>query len=273
MTGAFEVLFRIFTTVILLLFLTFPVYAQTISGNVRQDELLDKKSVVIDSATEKPIKGAKIYIPNYDFHTTTDKEGRFELNANIENKAILQIEKDGYRPFSLTVDKMITEKPLRLGLQKTNAADVFVDAGVYHLGDDVYSQNSANCRQFKAKPIGPFYSKNIKLGKIDSDKQAIIVFGSVIGLDTKMAKELGQNAIVSVYSSPVEIFFNGQKIGELNINGDNQQIAIPNMLLKHTNELTVRTGKNLFQYNYTDYDDMEFANLRIEIVDKVFANK
>ena len=102
------------------------------------------------------------------------------------------------------------------------------------------------------------------------NKQAVIVFGSVIGLDTKLAKELGQNAIVSVYSSPVEIIFNGQKIGELNMNGDNQQIVIPNGLIKGNNDLTIRTGKNLFQYNYIDYDDMEFANLRIEIRDKVF---
>ena len=148
-----------------------------------------------------------------------------------------------------------------------------MDSGVYHLGDDVYSSNSANCYQFKAKPIGPFYSKRIKINKPSNGKQAVLVFGSVIGLDTKLAKELGQNAIVSVYSSPVEIIFNGQKIGELNMNGDNQQIVIPNSLIRMNNDLTIRTGKNLFQYNYIDYDDMEFANLRIEIRDKVFANK
>ena len=99
------------------------------------------------------------------------------------------------------------------------------------------------------------------------------MFGSVIGLDTKRAKELGKNAIVSVYSSHAEIIFNGQKIGELNMNGDNQQIVIPNMLLRPKNELTVRTGRNLFQHKYIDYDDIEFANLRVEFKDKVFANK
>ena len=255
------------------LFFILTTYAETISGNVREDNILNKKSIIIDSETEKAVEGAKIYLPNYGFGTTTDNEGKFELNANISDKAILQVEKEGYRPFSITVDKSITERPLKLGIEKIKASDIFVDTGIYHLGDDVYSSNSANCRQFKAKPMGPFYSKVIKMNKTDNTKQAVIIFGSVIGLDTKLAKELGQNAIVSVYSSPVEIIFNGQKIGELNMNGDNQQIIIPNRLIKGNNELTVKTGKNLFQYNYIDYDDMEFANLRIEIRDKVFANK
>ena len=91
------------------------------------------------------------------------------------------------------------------------------------------------------KPIGPFYSKIISIPNTDTNKQAVIVLGSVIGLDTKLAKELGQNAILSVYSSPLEIIFNGQKIGELNMNGDNQQIIIPNILLKPKNELIIRT--------------------------------
>lgn len=261
--------------ILLFLFFLIPSFslAETISGNVREDNFLNKKSIIIDSETEKAIEGAKVYLPNYGFTTSTDKKGRFELNANIQDKAILQVEKEGYRPFSITVDKSITERPLKLGIQKLNASDIFVDTGVFHLGDDVYSPNSANCYQFKARPIGPYYTKKIKISKPASNKQAVIVFGSVIGLDTKLAKELGQNAIVSVYSSPVEIIFNGQKIGELNMNGDNQQIVIPNGLIRNNNDLTIRTGKNLFQYNYIDYDDMEFANLRIEIRDKVFANK
>ena len=243
--------------ILLFLFFLIPSFslAETISGNVREDNFLNKKSIIIDSETEKAIEGAKVYLPNYGFSTSTDSKGRFELNANIQDKAILQVEKDGYRPFSITVDKSITERPLKLGIEKLNASDIFVDSGVFHLGDDVYSSNSANCRQFKAKPIGPYYSKKIKINKLLPNKQAVIVFGS---------------AIVSVYSSPVEIIFNGQKIGELNMNGDNQQIVIPNGLIKGNNDLTIRTGKNLFQYNYIDYDDMEFANLRIEIRDKVF---
>lgn len=99
-------------------------------------------------------------------------------------------------------------------------------------------------------------------------EDAVIVIGSVIGLDTKLAKEMGQNRIASVYSSPAEVFFNGQKIGELNINGDNQEIVIPKNLIHMTNEVTIRTGKNLFQHAYVDYDDIELANIRVETRDK-----
>ena len=88
-----------------------------------------------------------------------------------------------------------------------------------------------------------------------------------------MAKKLGQNRIMSVYSSPTEVFFNGKKISELTINGDNQEIEIPTSLITGTDEITIKTGKNLFQRNYTDYDDMEFINIRVEYKEKsLFAN-
>ena len=66
-------------------------FAETISGNVREDNFLNKKSVIIDSETEKAIEGAKVYLPNYGFSTSTDNKGRFELNANIQDKAILKV--------------------------------------------------------------------------------------------------------------------------------------------------------------------------------------
>ncbi len=268
--GEYVLYIRTLLSVVLALF-CMPAFCETISGNVRQDDILNNKNSVVDSKTEKPVQGAKIYIPNYNFETVTDSDGRFELKADIQDKAILQIEKEGYRPFSLTVDKFINEKPLKLGIEKSNTADIFIDKGIYHLGDDIYSTTSANCSQFKVKPFGPFYSKTINLKKPDSSKQAVIVFGSIIGLDTKLAKELGQNAIVSVYSSPFEVIFNGQKIAELNLNGDNQQVVIPPSLIRPSNILTLKTGRNLFQFKYVDYDDMEFANLRIEYQDKLFA--
>ena len=56
--------------------------------------------------------------------------------------------------------------------------------------------------------------------------------------------------------------------GKLNINGDNQEILIPRNLIKRDNEVTVRTGKNLFQHAYIDYDDIELTNIRIETRDK-----
>ena len=103
--------------------------------------------------------------------------------------------------------------------------------------------------------------------------EVVLVIGTVIGLDTRLAKEMGQNRITHVYSSPAEVIFNGQKIGELAINGDNQEILIPKNLIQPDNEVTIRTGKNLFQHAYIDYDDIELANLRIETRDRqMYAN-
>ena len=69
------------------------------------------------------------------------------------------------------------------------------------------------------------------------------------------------------------IVVNGKKISELTINGDNQEIEIPTSLITGSDEITIKTGKNLFQKDYTDYDDIEFMNIRIEYREKsLFAN-
>jgi hypothetical protein len=61
-----------------------------------------------------------------------------------------------------------------------------------------------------------------------------------------------------------KFFFNGNKISEIQINGDGQKIRIPHNLIKKINEVTIKTGRNLMQTSYIDYDDIEFMNLIIE---------
>ena len=92
------------------------------------------------------------------------------------------------------------------------------------------------------------------------------MIGSIIGIDTLMARSVRQNAIVNSFSSPPEVFFNGAKIAEIQLNGDGQRIMIPNRLLKpaQMNEITIRTGRNMKQTAYIDYDDIEFMNLSIQ---------
>ena len=89
------------------------------------------------------------------------------------------------------------------------------------------------------------------------------VIGSIIGIDTLMARSMGQNKIVNSYASPPEIYFNGSKIAEIQLNGDNQKIKIPNNLIRanQPNEVTIKAGRNLMQTAYIDYDDIEIANL------------
>ena len=93
-----------------------------------------------------------------------------------------------------------------------------------------------------------------------------LVIGSIIGIDTAMARAMKQNSIQNSFASPPEVFFNGTKIAEIQLNGDNQKIRLPNNLIRpdQSNEITIKTGKNLMQRNYIDYDDIELMNLSIQ---------
>ena len=239
--------------------------AQTLQGKIKHDNKLDSKNKVVNSQTQEPISGAKVSIPTLGYSTTTDNQGEFEFSNQISGKNILSIEKEGYRPFSLTIDKNMMQNPLKLGLQEAGAGDITIESSVCHLGDDVYSNTSANSSEFRGKSVGAFFSKKFSANQVKPNEQAILIIGSVIGLDTKLAKELGQNKIASVYSSPTEIYFNNHKIGELKLNGDNQEILIPPQLLKNSNEITIKTGRNLFQHAYLDLDDIEITSIRLEI--------
>jgi hypothetical protein len=81
-----------------------------------------------------------------------------------------------------------------------------------------------------------------------------------------MAKTMGQNRITHSYSSPVEVFFNGSKISEIHLNGDSQRVKLPRNLIRpdNMNEITIKTGKNLMQTAYVDYDDVEVANISVQ---------
>ena len=137
---------------------------------------------------------------------------------------------------------------------------------MFHLGDDNFSEASANSAEFKGKAIGPFYSKTFMMAANAFSRKNYLVIGSIIGIDTLMARSLRQNSIVNSYASPPEVYFNGTKIAEIQLNGDGQRIRLPNNLVKsgQMNEITIRTGRNLKQTAYIDYDDIEFMNLSIE---------
>ena len=132
----------------------------------------------------------------------------------------------------------------------------------------MYSNNSANSSDFRLNANGHYLSKTFSKPKFSAKQDVTIKIGTIIGLDTKKAKQYNQNRIAKVYSSPSEIFVNGQKIAKLELNGDNLEIIIPKSILKENNELVIKAGKNLFQTSYTDYDDIELANLRIEVKEK-----
>lgn len=250
---------------IVVLTFTNPVFATTVSGGVTAVGAAGSNRIV-DSATNQPIANAKITIPKEQYKTFTDDNGAFRLGTAVEGKTIMSVEKEGYRPFSLTIDDKVAAKPIVVGIQKSNVEDIKLETQIMHIGDDNYSKSSANSGDFKIKSIGPFYSKTFQMAAEALTKNNFLVIGSIIGIDSAMARAMGQNNVKNSFASPPEVFFNGNKIAEIHLNGDGQKIKLPNNLIKagQPNEITIRTGKNLMQTAYIDYDDIEIMNLSVE---------
>lgn len=236
------------------------------TGSVEKQDEKAKPNRVVDAKNGMPIPAAKIRIPSKQYTTQTAPDGSFQLQADINAPTIMSVEKEGYKPFSLTMDQLAVAKPIVIGIEKSNPADIIIEQNLLHLGDDNFSANSANADEFKAPSKGPFFTKQFKIPMPKANENAYFVIGSVIGIDTKMAIDLGQSRVTTAYASPPEIFFNNNKIAELKINGDHQEIKLPKNLIRpnQMNEITVKAGRNLFQTNYVDYDDIELINLSIE---------
>jgi len=241
--------------------------AGVISGKVNHDDV-NFKNKIVDFKTQQPLSNAKISIPELRYTTYSDKDGCFKLNADVSDKTIMFVEKDGYKVFSLTVDNNVFNSPLKLGIEQISPFDMQISQGIIHLGDNMFSDNSANSADFRLSADSHYYSQIFKKPQFSSKQNVVIKIGTVIGLDTKKAKQVGQNKIAKVYSAPSEVYVNGNKIAKLELNGDNIEILVPTNILRETNELLIKAGKNLFQTSYTDYDDIELANLRIEVKDK-----
>ena len=222
---------------------------------------------IIDAQTKQGVEFAKITIPQKKFRTYSDANGNFEIeHVQITNPTILNIEKEGYRPFSITINNNESlNNPMKIEIAKSEATDISLDTQILHLGDDTFSKNSANASDFRLKSIGPYYSKDFIMTENAKRSTNYLVIGSIVGLDTKLAKSMGQNRIQYAYSSPAEIYFNGKLIGELKINGDGQRVKIPNQLIlaEQANQITIKTGQNLMPSDHLDYDDIEIMNLSI----------
>ena len=239
----------------------------TITGGVAKDGIQEGTSSVIDAKTKNPVPQAKIKIPQLNYSTMTDQQGRFYLDAQVTGASIMSVEKTGYRPFSLTLNEENAGKPLVLGIEKTSPKDIVLETNLVHIGDDVYSDNSANAGEFQGQSTGWYFSKNFNIAPLSGSESAYLVIGSVIGIDSLLAQQMGQSGAVNAYASPPDVYFNGQKIANIKCNGDGQKIKLPPALIftGRPNEITIRCGKNLFQNNYIDYDDIEIMNLYIEV--------
>lgn len=241
--------------------------AAKINGYAEKNGITITPNRVVDSKNGMPISDAKIRLPGKNYSTMTDKNGSFRLQADINAPTIMSVEKEGYKPFSLTMDRLATTKPIVIGIEKSTPADIVIEQNLLHLGDNNFSETSANATEFRAGSQGPFYSKRFNISMPKSRENAYFIIGSVIGIDTKMAVDLGQSNVKTAYSSAPEVIFNNRKIADLRINGDHQEILLPKGLIKpnQSNEIMIKTGRNLFQQTYVDYDDIELMNLYVEI--------
>ena len=218
-------------------------FCKVITREIRKET---KKNVnqIFDSQTNIPIEGVIIKIPAQNFSTQTNKDGTFKLQTKINSPTILSLEKSGYKPYSMTLSEL-GNAPIQIGIEKTTPNDIIIDTNMVHIGDNSFSERSANAGDFSIIASGPFYSKNFKLNPIKQNENLFLVIGSIIGIDSMFAQRLGQSKVLTAFSSPPEIFFNGNKISEIKINGDNQKI--------------------LYKTSSVDFDDIEFTNLLFEI--------
>lgn len=247
------------------MFVSVSVYGDTIQGGVSERGTATS-SRIIDKDTGMGIGGAQIALPKQGYKTKTDKYGYFELDTSIDGTSIMSVKKDHYKPFTMTINEKNMSSPIVIGIEKSNGAEISIDTNMHHLGDNSYSRLSANAGEFIEESAGPFYTQKFLLKNVNVNKPAYLVIGSIIGIDTLMARSMGQNMNPNAYSSPPEVYFNGNKIAEIQINGDGQKIKLPPSLIKKNrfNEVTIKTGRNLMQTSYVDYDDIEFMNLIIE---------
>jgi len=258
-------MYKILISLCIALIINLPAYCDFVQGGVER-EMVVGTNRVMDSATNAPISGARVSLPQDNFQTYTDSNGNFSLGANVSGQTVMSVEKNGYKPYSVTINERSASKPIILGIEKSTPHDITVDTDMFHLGDNSYSDLSANAGEFRVQSIGPYYSKSFKLPQIAYGASPTLVIGSIIGVDTKMAKSLGQNKIAGAYSSPPEVYFNGNRIAEIQVNGDGQKIKVPYNLVKQNqmNQVTIKTGRNMLQTAYVDYDDIEFMNLSVE---------
>lgn len=256
---------KFLSILIITFFITSPLYAATIQGAV-SEQGSGTSSRIVDRNTGIGVSGARVTLPKQRYSTQTNSDGYFELNTHIDGTTIMSVQKENYKPFSVTVNEQTLSAPIVIGIEKTNADGMVLDSNMYHLGDNNFSDLSANAGEFRMESIGPFYTKRFLLKNVKFNKPVFLVIGSIIGIDTNLARSIGQNRITNAFASAPEVYFNGNKISEVQINGDGQKIKIPPILIRknQVNEVTIKTGRNLMQTAYVDYDDIEFMNLFFE---------
>ena len=257
---------KLFGMILLIVMSYTTANATVMQAGISANETVKNYCTVIDKFSRKPVSNAKITIPSKNYTAYSDINGHFEIKTPINSQTILAVEKNNYKPFSMTINRGDNIRPIVVEIEKANSFDITVDSKLCHLGDNNYSVYSANSGEFKGTAVGSIYNKKFFISGVNSSKPHYLVIGSIIGIDTPEARRVGQSSVTTSFATPPIVYLNGQKIAVINVNGDNQKIKLPKELIKwnQNNIITIKAGINLMQTTRVDFDDIEFMNLSIE---------
>ncbi len=253
-------------TIILALLTCEKSYSEVLSGVVNKEHVIKNGGIVVDQETGHPIKGATVSIPSKGIAVKTGNSGAFQLNMPDSTPMIISIEADGYKPFSLIIDEDNLHKPMKIAIAEQTTSELVIDTRLHHLGDDRFSSRSANSGDFSSNASGVSFFKEFFVKDSGRNNSVWLKIGSILGIDTIRAQSMRQSRVSTAFSSPVEVFFNSRKIGEIDYNGNNMAIRVPNELLRLNsyNHIKIETGVNLSSREKKDYDDIEFIHLVLE---------
>ncbi|MFS8925303.1 dockerin type I domain-containing protein [Synechococcus sp. B60.1] len=270
------------------------------TGQVQLDSAYSGQ--VVDRLTGQPLADVEVAIPGAGIAVRTDAQGRFRLPGPLPAEEILVARLENYLPYSQSTGSGQTggERPWQLQLERWDPNSTLVlEANVIRLGDNRYSPESAAAGQFLAPAQGGEMTRSFSLERLPP-RPPVLRIGSLIGLDTAAAYRAGQSQIPNADMSPMRVLLNGVEVEQIQLGGDGLRIPLP---LEHLrlglNTVTLRTGKTVIQPGriagdprisiplfggsldifvplgsntigqyggaWADYDDVQLANVTIEI--------
>ena len=77
-----------------------------------------------------------------------EREGKdvCKIQRNKFRQKQTTVQKENYKPFSITLNEQAPSAPIVIGIEKSNANGLVLDSNMYHLGDNNYSELSANAK-------------------------------------------------------------------------------------------------------------------------------
>lgn len=107
---------KVLSLVILSIFTLLPLNAATFQGGVAEQGS-GNASRIIDKQTGEGVGGADIRLPKQNYSTRTDSSGFFELDTQINGPSIMSVQKENYKPFTMTINDKTFDAPIVVGIE------------------------------------------------------------------------------------------------------------------------------------------------------------